>query len=165
MLMHHLVARMGHQNAVVIGQKTLAKLMGCNTRTVQRAIDDLVKDRWIQVVQIGQHGTVNAYVVNAAVAWGESREHIGRLAVFHATVVADADDQSAEALEHKDLRKVPIIYPPEEALPAGDGDKGEQIQLPGFESTVIGPSLENGGHGEELEGVPTLPPAQRSKPS
>ena len=27
-LMHHLIARMGHQNAVVVSQKTLAKLMG-----------------------------------------------------------------------------------------------------------------------------------------
>ena len=33
-LMHHLVARMGHQNAVVVSHKTLAKMMGCGTRTI-----------------------------------------------------------------------------------------------------------------------------------
>ena len=42
-VMHRLVSIMGHQNAVVISQKTLAKMMGCNERTIRRAIDDLVK--------------------------------------------------------------------------------------------------------------------------
>ena len=114
-LLQHLVARMGHQNAVVIAQKTLAKMMGCNTRTVQRALSDLVKGRWIQIVQLGTTGTVNAYVINSMVAWGESRDQIKRLAVFTANVVADADDQDAAALEHKELRILPITFPPEEA--------------------------------------------------
>src|SRR5512134_2496126 len=52
-LLHQLIANVGHQNAVVITHRTLAKLMECNTRTVQRAIDDLVKERWIQVVRLG----------------------------------------------------------------------------------------------------------------
>lgn len=137
-VMHHLVANMGHQNAVVIAQKTLAKLVGCNARTVQRALDDLVEDNWIQVVQIGQHGTVNAYVVNSMVAWGEARDQIGRLSVFHATVVADAEDQKPETLERSDLRKLPIIYPPEEALPHGEGEPGAQPSLPGFEPVIEG---------------------------
>src|ERR1019366_8421610 len=92
-LMHHFVAMMGHQNAVVVSQKTLAKMMKCNPRTVQRALDELVEEKWVQVVRLNGSGTVAAYVVNASVAWGEKREHIGRLAVFHAAVVANADDQ------------------------------------------------------------------------
>jgi hypothetical protein len=137
-LMHHFVAMMGHQNAVVIPQRTLAKLMGCNERTVRRALDDLITGRWVQVVQIGHAGTVNAYVVNAAVAWGEKREHIGRLAVFQARVVADADDQSETTLDRSELRRVPVIFPPEEALPVGNGEPGAQIPLPGMEPTVAG---------------------------
>jgi len=133
-LLHHLVASMGHQNAVVIPQKTLAKLVGCNTRTVQRALDDLIEGGWIQVVQLGSHGTVNAYVVNAAVAWGEKREHIGRLAVFHARVVADAEDQPESTLERKELRRIPALYPGEQQLPSGEGeDPPSQPPLPGFE--------------------------------
>ena len=138
MLMHHLVARMGHQNAVVASQKTLAKLMGCTPRTVQNALNDLVQDNWIQVVQIGTAGSVNAYVINSEVAWGERRDQIGRLAVFTATVVVDADDQSAATLEHKQLRTLPIIYPPEFAMPHGEGEPGAQISLPGFEPVIEG---------------------------
>ena len=137
-LLQHLVARMGHQNAVVISQKTLAKMMGCNIRTVQRALDDLVQGRWIQVVQIGTAGSVNAYVINSLVAWGEARDQIGRLAVFTATVIADAADQSIETMEHKKLRQLPIIYPPEEVLPHGDGEPGAQIALPGLEPVIVG---------------------------
>ncbi len=136
--MHHLVANMGHQNAVVIAQKTLAKLTGCSLATLKRAIADLESEQWIQTVQIGSNGTVNAYVVNSSVAWGESRDQIGRLSVFHATVVADAEDQRPETLERSELRRLPIIVPPEEALPHGDGEPGAQIALPGMEPVIEG---------------------------
>jgi hypothetical protein len=81
---------------------------------------------------------LDTYVVNSNVAWGESRDQIGRLSVFHAIVVADADDQKPETLERTDLRKLPLIYPPEEALPAGEGEPGSQIALPGFEPVIEG---------------------------
>jgi DNA-binding transcriptional MocR family regulator len=142
--MHHLVANMGHQNAVVISQKTLAKMVGCHVNTVNRALSDLEADNWIQVVQIGQTGSVNAYVVNSAVAWGETRDQIGRLSVFHASVVADAEDQPAGRLDRPELRKLPIIYPPEEAFPVGEGEPGAQIALPGLEPVIVG----NKGHAE-----------------
>ena len=137
-VMHHLVANMGHQNAVVIAQKTLAKMLGCSLRTIKYAVADLVDGNWVQVVQIGQHGTINAYVVNSAVAWGESREQMGRLSVFHAAVVADAEDQTEETLGRKELRKLPIIYPPEQAIMHGDGEPGAQTILPGFEPVIEG---------------------------
>src|ERR1700691_4740161 len=101
-LMHHLIARMGHQNAVVVSQKTLAKLMGCNPRTVQRAVADLVTDRWIQAVSLGGAGTINAYVVNDQVAWGQPRDQRPALSVFSAYVVADREDQDALTLEHRE---------------------------------------------------------------
>jgi len=133
-LLHHLIANMGHQNAVVIPQKVLAKIMGCSVDTIQRSVAELVKEQWIQVIQIGPRGTVNAYVVNAAVAWGEKREHIGRLAVFHARVMADAEDQPEGALERRNLRRIPALYPGEEQLPTGEGeDPPSQPALPGME--------------------------------
>jgi DNA-binding transcriptional regulator YhcF (GntR family) len=134
-VMHQLVANMGHLNAVVISQKTLAKLLRCSTDTVQRAVRELERDRWIDIVRLNGPGTVAAYVVNSAVAWGEKREHM-RLSVFHATVVADAEDQPEGALDRTDLRRVPIIVPPEEALLAGEGEPGAQIALPGLEPVI-----------------------------
>jgi DNA-binding transcriptional MocR family regulator len=136
-LMHRLVSMMGHQNAVVVSQKTLAKLVGCSLDTIKRAVRELESERWIDVVRINGPGTVAAYVVNSAVAWGERRDLIGVLSVFHATVIADAEDQPEGALERKDLRRVPIIVPPEEALLAGEGEPGAQIALPGMEPVVV----------------------------
>jgi len=136
--MHHLVANMGHQNAVVIAQKTLAKMVRCHINTIGRALADLEADKWIQVVQIGASGSVNAYVVNSAIAWGESREQIGRLSLFQAAVIADAEDQTDARLERSELRKLPIIYPPEEAMPHGEGEPGAQIALPGMEPVIVG---------------------------
>ena len=122
-VMHQLVANMGHQNAVVVGIKVLAKLVGCNERTIRRAIEDLEKDHWVQVVKLGPSGTTNAYVVNSAVAWGERREQIGQLSIFHASIIADADDQDApDTLTRMQLRKIPMLYHGEQQLPSGDGE-------------------------------------------
>lgn len=139
MVMHHLVAKMGHQNAVVIGQKTLAKLLDCHPDTVKRAVADLVTDRWIQVVQVGGRGTVNAYVVNDAIAWGQARDQRQQLSQFHAQVIADADDQNPATLQSTQLRRLPMIYPPEQALPAGAGEEGAQMLLDGMEPVIEGP--------------------------
>lgn len=139
-LMHHFVALMGHQNAVVIPQRTLAKLMGCSLRTMQYALADLVNERWVQVVQLGPSATVNAYVINSNIAWGEKRDQRGRLAVFSAVVVGDMEYQPNGALAAPELRRVPVIFPPENALAVGDGEPGAQIALPGMEAVVVGPT-------------------------
>lgn len=143
-LLHHLVANMGHQNVVVVPQKTLAKLMGCSIDTIQRAIAELIKEQWIQVIRLNGPGTVSAYVVNATVAWGEKREHIGRLAVFHAQVIADADDQPESVLERRKLRRIPTLYPGEEQIPAGDGlPPPSQPALPGMEPDLPARQIED----------------------
>lgn len=132
MLLHHLVAQMGHQNAVVISQKTLAKLLGVNERTVRRAVADLVEERWIQVVRLGR-GKEAAYVVNDRVAWGQPRDQL-RLSVFSAAVVADFDDQDEALLGHGDLRRIPTLYPGEQQLPTGPGEEPpSQPALDGLE--------------------------------
>jgi hypothetical protein len=142
-LMHRFVALMGHQNAVVVSQKTLAKMMGCTDRTIRNALADLVRERWVQVVQLGSSATVNAYVVNSNVAWGEKRDLRGRLTVFNAVVVGDLEDQPADTLDAGALRRVPVIFPPEKSLAVGEGEPGAQIAFPGMEAVVEGPSEES----------------------
>mgnify|MGYP005857149437 CR=1 FL=1 len=145
MLLHHLVAQMGHQNAVVVSQKTLAKLLGVNERTVRRAVTDLVEERWIQVVRLGR-GKEAAYVVNDRVAWGQPRDEL-RLSVFSAAVVADFDDQDEALLGHGELRRIPTLYPGEQQLPTGPGEELlSQPAIPGME-----PDLPALTEAEELE--------------
>lgn len=144
-LAHHLVAQMGHQNAVVVPQTVLAKLMGCSVDTVQRAVRDLVAEKWISVVRLGR-GKEAAYVVNDRVAWGQPRDQL-RLSVFSAAVVADYDDQDEALLGHGDLRRIPTLYAGERQLPTGPGeDPPSQPNMPGMEPDL--PSLN--AH-EELE--------------
>lgn len=139
-LMHELVASMGSQNAVVISQKTMAKMMECHVKTIQRAIDHLEADKWIQVVSMGGAGTINAYVVNDQVAWGEKRGNMPTTSTFSARVIADIDDQSKETLVMSNLRRIPTLYPGEMQLPSGPGDTPpSQPSIPGMEPDL--PSL------------------------
>lgn len=116
-LLHELVAHMGNQNAVVVSQKTLSKMLGVHERTVRRAVSDLVNERWIQVVRLGS-GKEAAYVVNDQVAWGQKRNSLS-LSSFSAQVVANVDDQPPSTLEHMDLRRIPTLYPGEQQVPHG----------------------------------------------
>ena len=152
-LLHHLVAQMGHQNAVVIPQAVLAKLMNRSVDTVQRAVKDLVAGGWIQVVRLGR-GKEAAYVVNDRVAWGQPRDQL-RLSVFSASVVADFDDQDEALLGHGDLRRIPTPYPGELQLPTGPGEEPpSQPVLDGLEPDLphIDPDTgEIHGYQDELE--------------
>jgi hypothetical protein len=141
-LIHILCAHVGSNNAVVVSQKTLAKLMGCTDRTVRNALIPLIAGKWIQVVQVGSSATVNAYVINDRVAWTEGRDKL-RLSLFNAVVVADAADQPVGGIQDDTpLLRLPIIYPPEEALPVGEGEPGAQMSLPGMEPVIVGaPSI------------------------
>lgn len=121
-LLHHLVAVMGHQNAVVVSQKVLAHMMCRSIDTVQRAIKDLVADNWISVVKLHGPGSVSAYVVNSRVAWGQARDQL-TLSVFSASVVADEADQDPTLLGSGDLRKIPTLFPGEMQLPSGRGEE------------------------------------------
>jgi len=140
MLLHQLVAKMGQQNAVVVSQKTLAKLIGVTDRTVRTALSDLVAERWIQIVKINGPGTVSAYVVNDRVAWGQPRDQL-RLSIFSAAVVADVEDQETATLDHTELRRIPSLFPGERQLPTGSGQEPpSQPSLDGLEHDL--PSLE-----------------------
>jgi len=122
-IMHVLTARLGKNNAVVISQKTLARLCGIRSvTTVKTALSILEADRWIEVRQIGQNGTVNAYIVNDRIAWSGPRDGI-RYSLFSASVIASDEEQpDRKILGHQEpLRKLPSLYRGERQLPSGDG--------------------------------------------
>lgn len=119
-LLHVLVANMDNQAAVVASRATLAQLVGYSEATVKRAVADLKSDRWIEVVQLGGKGGVNAYVVNSRVAWADSRDKLGR-ATFRATVVTTKAEQT-DGIETAALRRIPTLYPGERQLPTGPGE-------------------------------------------
>lgn len=134
-LLHLLVARVGDHNAVVISQASLAKLMGRNPRTVRRAAQELVDQNWIEVRQIGDRGTVNAYVVNDRVAWNGRRDSI-RYSLFSAAVVISEEEQPdrASLSAQEPLRELPSLFPGEQQLPGGEGlPPPSEPDFPGLE--------------------------------
>lgn len=150
-LLHQLVAQMGHQNAVVVSQSVLAKLMGCSVETVKRAVRDLSSEGWVQVVRIGK-GKEAAYVVNDRVAWGQPREQL-RLSTFSATVIADIDDQD-EDFPPIDLRRIPTLYPGERQLPGGAGlAPPSQPTLDGMEHDLPAVVLDEKGQEWEVDPI------------
>lgn len=134
-LLHLLVARVGDHNAVVVSQKTLAQLMGCNERTVRRAVVLLRERKWVEIRQIGDRGTVNAYVLNRNVVWTGPREGI-RYALFSAAVVVSDQEQpdQSDLDQRPSLRQIPSLFPGERQLPTGDGlPPPSQPDIPGME--------------------------------
>lgn len=132
-LMHLLTARIGDNNAVIISQKNLMRLMRCSRRTIQRALNTLSADRWIEIRQIGETGSVNAYILNDRVAWTQPRENL-RYSLFSATVIVSDDEQpdhdELDTLEP--LRKLPRVG--ELQNPAGEGlPPPSQPSLPNME--------------------------------
>ena len=134
-LLHLLVARVGDHNAVVVSQKTLSELMNRNRRTVIRATKDLVDGNWIQVRQVGDRGTVNAYIVNDRVAWSGKRDGI-RYSLFSAAVVVSDKEQPERYLDGDEttLQRLPSLLVGEQQLPSGDGlPPPSQPELKGME--------------------------------
>jgi hypothetical protein len=135
-LMHILTARVGDQNAVVISHKVLAKLMGVrSSTTVKAALAVLENDRWIEIRQIGQNGTVNAYIINDRVAWTGKRDGI-RYSLFTAAVVVSDEEQPDrnQLGQQEPLRRLPSLYRGERQLPSGEGlPPPSEPTLPGME--------------------------------
>lgn len=134
-IMHLLVARVGEHNAVVISQGALASLTGASRRGIQKALKVLIDDRWIELRQIGDRGTINAHVINDRVAWSGKRDGI-RYSLFSAVVVLSEEEQPDRTClgRQEPLRKVPSIYHGEQQLPSGDGlPPPSEPSLPGME--------------------------------
>lgn len=137
-VMHLLAARVGDHNAVVISQGTLAKLAGASRRGVQNAIAVLERERWIELRQIGDRGTVNAHVINDRVVWTGSRDGL-RTSLFSAVVVlSDTEQPDREDLgAQQPLRRLPRLFPGERQIPAGEGEPPpSEPSLPGMEQDL-----------------------------
>lgn len=122
-LMHILTSRIGDQNAVVVSHKVLQELMDVRSvTTVKSALKVLEDDRWIEIRQIGQNGTVNAYVINDRVAWAKGRDGI-RYSLFSAAVVLSEKEQPDQNKlgEQTPLRRLPNLFRGEQQLPSGPG--------------------------------------------
>lgn len=150
MLMHLLVARVGEHNAVVVSQKTMAKIMDRHVNTVKTAFKTLRDRNWIEIRQVGERGTVNAYIVNDRVAWTGKRDGI-RYSLFSAAVVLSDEEQPdrAQLGFQEPLRKVPSLLHGERQLPSGDGlPPPSEPSLPGMEpdlpTTAMSDLEENG---------------------
>lgn len=94
--------------------------MDCSRRTIQRALDALSSDRWIEVRQIGETGAINAYILNDRIVWHGARDNL-RYSLFSASVVISSDDQPYKELlgVQESLRRLPHIG--EVQIAAGDG--------------------------------------------
>ena len=134
-VLHLLIARVEDHNAVVMSQKTMADLLRVTDRSIRTALKVLEADRWIEVRQIGERGTVNAYVLNRNVVWTGPRDGI-RYALFSAAVVVSDQEQPDRATldSREPLRRLPTLYPGERQLPTGDGlPPPSQPVFPGME--------------------------------
>ena len=125
-VMHQLVALLPrNQQAVVVSQATLGKMLGCHSRTVKRALNDLAEAQYIQIVSLGK-GSVSAYVINKVVAWTGSRDKM-MYANFSAQVIADSDDQAEDTMNAINLNEVPMITPPDMEIQSGEQGFGQMV--------------------------------------
>lgn len=114
-VLHILIARMEDKNVYVISQAALADELTVDPRTIRRAIAMLRDHRWIQTINIGgAKSGVQGYVVNSRVAWQGPRDGI-RWSEFDAKVFAREQDQDGSIDDQLPLRRIPSLYPDEQA--------------------------------------------------
>lgn len=133
-VLHYLSANVGRENAVVVSQTLIAKVLGVSDRSISRAIKDLEAGNWIQPVKLGS-GRECAYILNSRVAWADKRDNL-RLARFSAAVIVDWEDQpDRDQLDNlPPLHRLPDLFPGEQQLPSGDGlPPPSEPALPGYE--------------------------------
>jgi hypothetical protein len=134
-LLHLMLAHMDQQTAVVASRATFASMMGCSEATIKRAVAELRAGNWIEVVQLGGKGGVNAYLVNSRVGWADSRDRLGT-AAFTARVIARRQEQELPVLDAP-LRRIPTLYPGELQLPIGAGEAPpSQPSIEGLEPDI-----------------------------
>jgi len=124
-LMHLLVSRIGTQNSVVASQATLASLMGCSVRTVQRATEVLKSGRWVELRYVSSAGGVYAYVLNSRVVWTGPRSAIKYGFLDAALILRDVDQKDGIAAQSP-LRPAPLLIDGHEI----DPETGEVLSGP-----------------------------------
>jgi hypothetical protein len=134
-LLHVMISQMGRNNALISSQSNLARAAGCSVRTLQRSLEVLKQQNWVEIRQIGPTGTTCAYIINDRVAWSGARDGI-RYSVFSAMVLVSDDEQPDKARldTQEKLTRIPSLYPGERQLPSGPGlPPPSEPSLPGLE--------------------------------
>lgn len=111
-VLYVLLERMNSRNALVASHATLGKLVGKSRATVTRALGELRRRNFIEVLRVGN---LTAIIVNKRVAWSDDMLLREKLAVFDAQVIATASEQ-VEAIEDATelIRLPPILVPPDD---------------------------------------------------
>lgn len=134
-LLHKLVVLADRDNTIIASHSVLAEHMGVSAMTIRRALKVLIEGDWIDVAQIGGAGTVNAYVLNATVAWRKRRDGM-KFATLRGTVLLSGSEQGERTLseQSRPLRPLPGMHAGEAQLPSGSGlPPVSQPSLPGME--------------------------------
>ena len=133
-LLHTIIANMDENCALVASRAVLARMEKVSEATIKRSVAYLKAGNWLEVIQVGGKGGVNAYVVNSRVAWTNRRDQLPT-AIFTATVIADAGEQ--EKIETTPLRNIPALYSGEAQLPYRTEAQQEQPELDGVEAPLM----------------------------
>lgn len=115
-----LLERMNRRNALVASQSTLCKITGKGRTAIQKALTDLRKRNFIEIVRAGN---LSIIVVNARVAWTTDTVLREKLAVFDAQVIVSASEQEhPESLGNETalMQLPPVLVPPEVATMVDD---------------------------------------------
>lgn len=112
-VLYVLLERMNQRNALVASQGTLSKITGQSRSTIQRALAELKKRNYIEIVRAGN---VSVIVVNKRVAWTTDTALRERLAVFDAQVIVSEGEQyQSDRLDNEPplVQLPPMLIPPE----------------------------------------------------
>ena len=104
-----LVEKMNKQNALIISQNTMMKILGKSRQTISKSINVLKKEKFIDIVKVG---SANAYIINANVFWQNSQLMKDKTAIFTATVFAVGEEQEKKYFENwkgVKLKSLPIL--------------------------------------------------------
>lgn len=93
-LLDYFIYKMNKNNALIISQKKLMKVLDCSRPTLTKIVAQLQDMRFIDVMKIGVQ---NCYIVNSQVAWKTSRAGI-KHSVFDATVYIEWDEQTTDSI-------------------------------------------------------------------
>lgn len=121
-VLYVLLERMNQRNALMASQATLSKITGQSRSTIQRALAELKKRNYIEIVKAGN---VSVIVVNKRVAWTTDTALRERVAVFDAQVIVSESEQDQPALLGKEpplVQLPPMLIPPEIATMLDDED-------------------------------------------
>lgn len=104
-----MVEKMNKQNALMISQNNLIKILKKSRPTVSRAIAALKESKFLDVIKVG---TANAYIINSNVFWQDNALLKDKAAIFTATVIASGDEQDKKYFENWEnvkLKQLPLL--------------------------------------------------------